>query len=86
MQNLSKQLFERIKAAIAAGRLSTFEIAIEANLPPSTVYDMLRAGWQNRAVSNVEALAAAFDRLDKARARKRQKIRAPAKSPRRRRG
>lgn len=63
MTQTPRQLFEQINRAIEADRITPHELALEAGIPPSTVYDMLRPGWRNRAVDNVEALALAFKRL-----------------------
>lgn len=63
MTQTPRQLFEQINRAIEADRITKHELALEAGLTPSTVYDMLRPGWKNRAVDNVEALAVAFKRL-----------------------
>jgi hypothetical protein len=57
------ELLTSIRADVEAKRLKPIDLAREAGLQPTTVYTMLEPEWSNRAVNNVEALAAAYDRI-----------------------
>ncbi|MGL4442991.1 MAG: hypothetical protein ACRCU1_05160 [Alsobacter sp.] len=59
----ASDLLDRIRADIGAKRYRVTDLAREAGLPPTTVYSMIEPDWSNRAVSNVEALAAALERI-----------------------
>ena len=56
-------LLSQIRADVEAKRLKPIDLAREAGLQPSTVYSMLEPDWSNRAVDNLEALAAAYARI-----------------------
>lgn len=57
------ELLRRIRADVENKRFKPIELAREAGLQPTTVYSMLDPEWSNRAVDNVEALAAAYARI-----------------------
>lgn len=59
----ASDLLARIRADVDLKRLKPIDLAREAGLQPSTVYSMLDPTWSNRAVDNVEALAAAYARI-----------------------
>lgn len=57
------ELLSKIRADVEAKRFKPIELAREAGLQPTTVYSMLDPEWSNRAVDNLEALAAAYTRI-----------------------
>lgn len=57
------ELLSKIRAEVSAKRLRPIDLAREADLQPTTVYSMLDPEWSNRAVDNLEKLAAAFERI-----------------------
>lgn len=59
----ASDLLARIRADVDLKRLKPIDLAREAGLQPSTVYSMLDPTWSNRAVDNLEALAAAYARV-----------------------
>lgn len=67
MVTKSQELLAAIRAANKRDpeRINPNALAREAGLSPTSVYDMLAPGWENRAVANLEALAGAFERLTK---------------------
>lgn len=59
----ANDLLTKIRADVEAKVFKPIELAREAGLQPSTLYTMLEPGWSNRAVENLEAVAAAYQRL-----------------------
>lgn len=59
----AQELLGRIRADVDLGRFKAIELAREAGVQPSTVYTMLDPSWSNKAIDNLEALAAAHARL-----------------------
>lgn len=61
----ANDLLKRIRADVEGKRYKVMDLAREAELSPTTVYSMLDPDWSSRAVANVEALAAAHERITK---------------------
>ncbi len=61
----AKQLFARINKTLSRANppMTAADIAKEAGIPTTSLYTMLDKDWTNRAVDNVDAVRAAFDRL-----------------------
>jgi len=57
------ELLAQIRAEVSAKRLRPIDLAREAGVQPSTVYSMLEPEWSNKAVENLEAIAAAYARI-----------------------
>lgn len=58
-------LLQRIRNDVEAKRLKPIILAREAGVQPSTLYSMLEPDWSNKAVTNLEAVSEAYERIAK---------------------
>lgn len=57
------ELLDQIRIDLEADRFKAIDLAREADLPPTTVYSLLDPEREYRTLRNVDALAAAYERI-----------------------